>query len=116
MVTGGQVRGRLVDVHVDWLDLLEAVEVKLTDEAREGGGFEGVCVAQGVRPRGQDLSLEEVRIDDDSLAFCVPEDGPFGRVVQQAPQFGKEVFRVDVDGGRPLTSVHALSLQNWKQR
>lgn len=116
MTTGGQVCSRLVDVFIDWVDPLEAVEVELTDEAGEVGGFEGVGVAQCVGPRGQDLSLEEVRIDDDSLAFGVPEDGLFGRVVQQAPQFGEEVFRVDVDGERPFTNFHALSLKNWEQR
>lgn len=85
MTTGGQVRSRLVDVLIGRVDPLEAVEVELTDEAGEVGGFEGVGVGQGVGPRGQDFSLEEVRIDDNSFTFRVPEDGLFGRVVQQAP-------------------------------
>lgn len=85
VTAGGEVRSRLVDVLVHRVDLLEAVEVELTDEAGEVGGFEGVGVAHGVGPRGQDLSLEEVRIDDNSFTFRVPEDGLFGRVVQQAP-------------------------------
>lgn len=106
VATGGQVRGRLVDVLVERVDPLEAVEVELTHEAGEVGGFEGVGVAQGVGPWGQDLSLEQVRIDDNGFTFRVPEDGLFGRVVQQAPQFGKEVFRVDGNGERPFTNFH----------
>lgn len=98
MVTGAQVCSRLVDFRVDRIDPLEAVEVELTYKAGEVGGFEGVGVAQGLGPRGQDLPLEEVRVDDDGFAFCVPEDGLLGGVVQQAPQFGKEVFRFDGDG------------------
>lgn len=115
ITTGGQVCSRLIDVFVNRVDPLEAVEVELTDEAGEVGGFEGVGVAQGLGPWGQDLSLEEVRIDDDCLAFRVPEDGLFGRVVQQAPQFGEEVFWVDVDGERHYTNFHALALKNWEQ-
>lgn len=107
MATACQVR--LVDVLIDRIDPLEAVKVELPDEAGEGGGFEGVGVAQVVGPRRQDLSLEEVRIDDDNFALCVPEDGLFGGVVQQAPQFGEKVFRLDDDGDGPFTDFHGLN-------
>lgn len=84
VITGRQVRSCVL-VLVARVDPLEAVEVELTDEAGEVGGFEGVDVAQDVGPRGQDLPLEEVRIDDNSFTVRVPEDGLFGGVVQQAP-------------------------------
>lgn len=46
---------------------------------------------------GQDLSLEEMLINDDDLAEVVPADGFVGRVVHQAPQLGREVIRVYAD-------------------
>lgn len=115
MIVGGKVCGGHVVVLAGRIDPPEAVEVELADEAGEVGGFEGVGVAQGVGAGGQDLSLEELRVDDDGLAFAVPEDGPFRRVVYQTPQFSKEVFRIHAGRERPSTHVHASSLKNWKQ-
>lgn len=114
MIVGGKVCSGHV-VFAGRIDPPEAIEVELADEAREVGGFEGVGVAQGVGAGGQDLPLEELRVDDDGLAFTVPEDGPFRRVVHQTPQFSKEVFRIHAGRERPSTHVHASSLKNWKQ-
>lgn len=110
MIVGRKVCCGHVVVFAGWINPPEAVQVELADEAREVGRFEGVGVAQGVGARGQDLSLEELRVDDDGLAFAVPEDGSFRRVVYQTPQFSKEVFRIYAGRERPSTHIHAFSL------
>lgn len=97
MIVGGAVGGGQVVVPVGRVHLPEAVEVELTDKAGEVCRLEGVHVVQGEGPRRQDLPLEELPVDDDSLALAVPEDGSVGRVVHQAPQFGGKVVRIDAD-------------------
>lgn len=97
MVVGGAVGGRQVVVPVGRVHLPEAVEVELADKAGEVGGLEGVHIVQSKGPRRQDLSFEELPVDDYGLALAVPEDGAVARVVHQAPQLGGEVVRVDAD-------------------
>lgn len=97
----------VVDVFNGWICFPEAVQVELTDKAREVGRFEGVGVVRGVA-RTQDLPLEELLIDDDELAEAVPADGFVCRVVHQTPQFGREVIRVDAVRKWTITNIHAF--------
>lgn len=97
VVVGGAVSIGEVVVPVGRIDLPEAVEVELADEAGKISGLEGVHIVQGEGSRRQDLPLEEVPVDDDGLALAVPEDGVVVRVVHQAPELGGEVVRIDAD-------------------
>lgn len=97
MIVSGAVGGGQVVVPVGRVHLPKAIEVELADEAGKVGGLEGVHIVQGEGPRRQDLSFEELPVDDNSLALAVPEDGAVGRVIHQAPQLCGEVVRIDTD-------------------
>lgn len=97
-----------VTVFIHWLDFPEAVQIELSDKAWEVGGFEGVGDVQVDGAWRQDLSLEEMSINDNSLALAVPEDGFICRVVHQTPQFGREVIRVDGVREWASTSIHGF--------
>lgn len=103
--------------------LAEAVEVELTDETGEVGGFEelgfspgapdaaapstpsGAASAPGPGPRrAEQLGLEERLVDEEPLAAAVPADRAVARAVHQPPQLGGEV--VGVDGGGEQRLLH----------
>lgn len=109
VVVGGAVFRREAAVPAGRVHFAEAVQVELAHEAGEVLGLEGVEAVGAGGHGGQDLPLKQLPVDDDGLAVTVPEDGPGGRVVDQAPQLGREVVGVDVDGERRSTGIHALS-------
>lgn len=89
--------------------LSEAIEVELTDEAGEVGGFEeqvGVGLQVGtivdVLDRGEELGFEELLVDDEPFTAGVPADRAVPGAVDDAPQLGREVIGVDRGGKKEL--------------
>uniref|UniRef100_A0A8P4G0Q0 SPT4 homolog, DSIF elongation factor subunit n=3 Tax=Percomorphaceae TaxID=1489872 RepID=A0A8P4G0Q0_DICLA len=109
------VPGGVVGVCDSWVGLAEAVQVELTDEAGEVGGLEGVRAVRGDGARREDLSLEQVLVNDDERAVAVPADGFICRVVHQTPQFGRKVIRVDAFREGASTNIHAFVSRTGKR-
>lgn len=105
VMEGPNVPGGVVLVFGGWISSSEAIQVELTDKAGEVGRLECICV---VRDWRQELSLEEVVIDDDDLAVPVPADGFVCRVVHQTPQFGGKIIGVDTVEERDSSDIRAF--------
>lgn len=95
MMIGPTDPGGLVAVCSHWIGFLEAVQFELTDEACEVSRIEGISCVQGRGALRQDLSLEDVLINDDGIAVGVPADGFVFWIVHQMPQFGRKDMRMD---------------------
>lgn len=64
--------------------LLEAVQVELPDEAGEIVGLKAVV---SVDFGGQNLTVEELVVDDDQITLAVPANGFDLQIIHQTPEF-----------------------------
>lgn len=84
------------------INLPEAVEVELPDEAGEVGGLEEFGV---LSDRRQQLILEPLLVDNYALAIRAPEDRVVLGTVYQTPQLSREVIVVHVDFEKRLVKL-----------